>query len=124
MKKIPWIIQILISLTIIFFLFKHFKSDLDWFAILMFAAYIFIALTKIPLSSAIYYSKKIIWKIIFSILLLILIISDFETIITTFELSDLLSSKSIEIMILSAGILALASPLIAFVVFFIGDKKK
>ena len=44
-----------------------------------------VELTKIPLATAVYYSVRIYWKIIFLIGLLLVNVSTFETIVTGFE---------------------------------------
>ena len=127
MKKIPWIVQIIISLTVVYLSFKYFvnDNDIDWFIVSIFVVYIVVTLTIIPLVVAIYYSAKTIWRIIFSIGLIAVIFVQFETIIQTLEYYSRNQSHSltIETMILVAGILSLAGPLIAFIVFFVEDKK-
>ena len=127
MKKIPWIVQIIISLTVVYLSFKYFvnDNDIDWFIVSIFVVYIVVTLTIIPLVGAIYYSAKTIWRIIFSIGLIAVIFFQFETIIQTLEYYSRNQSQplTIETMILVAGILSLAGPLIAFIVIFVEDKK-
>ena len=125
MKKIPWIVQIIISLTIVYYSFKYFAHGINWWIVLIDVVYIVVTLTIIPLVGAIYYSAKTIWRIIFSICLIAVIFVQFETIIQTLEYYSHNQSHSltIETIILVAGILSLAGPLIAFIVVFVEDKK-
>jgi len=124
MKKIPWIVQIIISLTIVYYSYKYFAYGINWWIVLIDVVYIVVTLTIIPLVGAIYYSAKTIWRIIFSICLIAVIFVQFETIIQTLEISHNQShSLTIETIILVAGILSLAGPLIAFIVVFVEDKK-
>ena len=127
MKKIPWIVQIIISLTVVYFSFKYFVNDydIDWVIISIFVVYIVVTLTIVPLATGVYYSAKTKWRIVFSIALIAVIISQFETIIQTLEYYSRNQSQplTIETMILVAGILSLAGPIIAFIVFFVEDKK-
>ena len=127
MKKIPWIVQIIISLTVVYLSFKYFVNDydIDWVIISIFVVYIVVTLTIVPLATAVYYSAKTKWRIVFSIALIAVIISQFETIIQTLEYYSHNQSHSltIETIILVAGILSLAGPLIAFIVVFVEDKK-
>ena len=58
-------------------------SDLTFGAIFFIVA--IVELTKIPLATAVYYSVRIYWKIIFLIGLLLVNVSTFETIVTGFE---------------------------------------
>ena len=58
-------------------------SDLTFGAIFFIVA--IVELTKIPLATAVYYSVRIYWKVIFLIGLLLVNISTFETIVTGFE---------------------------------------
>ena len=124
MKKIPWITQSLISLIVIILLFKYFINDInDWSFVLISIIYIFLTLIKIPLIISIYYSQKILWRIIFLTFLVTLIIMEFMTISTTLEFYDPLQYQNIESTIITAGVLSLLSPIITFIVIFIKDKK-
>ena len=58
-------------------------SDLTFGGIFFIVA--IVELTKIPLATAVYYSVRIYWKIIFLIGLLLVNVSTFETIVTGFE---------------------------------------
>ncbi|WP_435086983.1 hypothetical protein ACIJYD_03115 [Candidatus Pelagibacter bacterium nBUS_33] len=58
-------------------------SDLTFGGIFFIVA--IVELTKIPLATAVYYSVRIYWKIIFLIALLLVNVSTFETIVTGFE---------------------------------------
>ena len=58
-------------------------SDLTFGGIFFIVA--IVELTKIPLATAVYYSVRIYWKVIFLIGLLMVNVSTFETIVTGFE---------------------------------------
>ena len=44
-----------------------------------------VELTKIPLATAVYYSVRVFWRVVFLIALLLVNVSTFETIVTGFE---------------------------------------
>ena len=99
--KMAWTVEILVAvigvcIAIIVVMQAQGTKDLDDLASravnlsdLTFGAIFFIVaiveLTKIPLATAVYYSVRIYWKVIFLIGLLLVNISTFETIVTGFE---------------------------------------
>ena len=99
--KMAWTVEILVAvigvcIAIIVVMQAQGTKDLDDLASraiklsdLTFGAIFFIVaiveLTKIPLATAVYYSVRIYWKVIFMIGLLLVNISTFETIVTGFE---------------------------------------
>ena len=58
-----------------------------------------VELTKIPLATAVYYSVKLSWKIVFLIALLLVNVSTFETIVTGFERINRERTKVVDKMI-------------------------
>ena len=58
-----------------------------------------VELTKIPLATAVYYSVRIYWKVIFLIGLLLVNVSTFETIVTGFERINRERTKIVDIVI-------------------------
>ena len=99
--KMAWTVEILVAvigicIAIIVVMQAQGTKDLDDLASravnlsdLTFGGIFFIVaiveLTKIPLATAVYYSVRIYWKIIFLISLLLVNVSTFETIVTGFE---------------------------------------
>ena len=99
--KMAWTVEILVAvigicIAIIVVMQAQGTKDLDDLASravnlsdLTFGGIFFIVaiveLTKIPLATAVYYSVRIYWKIIFLIGLLLVNVSTFETIVTGFE---------------------------------------
>ena len=60
-----------------------------------------VELTKIPLATAVFYSVRLFWKIVFLIALLLVNVSTFETIITGFERINRERTKVVDKLILS-----------------------
>jgi hypothetical protein len=99
--KMAWTVEILVAvigicIAIIVVMQAQGTKDLDDLASravnlsdLTFGGIFFIVaiveLTKIPLATAVYYSVRVYWKIIFLISLLLVNVSTFETIVTGFE---------------------------------------
>ena len=99
--KMAWTVEILVAvigicIAIIVVMQAQGTKDLDDLASravnlsdLTFGGIFFIVaiveLTKIPLATAVYYSVRVYWKIIFLIGLLLVNVSTFETIVTGFE---------------------------------------
>ena len=72
-------------------------SDLTFGGIFFIVA--IVELTKIPLATAVYYSVRIYWKVIFLITLLLVNVSTFETIVTGFERINRERTKTVDKMI-------------------------
>jgi len=122
MIKIAWIVQIIITLSVDVSIVMHFKifNVISWLYALIFVAWSALTFCKIPLIIAAYNSQKIIWRIIFSVLIVVIIISEFETILQTLEMNhqllnlEILNLEIWSYIILSV-ILSTASPLIAVI---------
>ena len=55
-----------------------------------------VELTKIPLATAVYYSVRLFWRVVFLIALILVNISTFETIITGFEIRNREVTKKVD----------------------------
>ena len=116
MIKTAWTLQIIITLSVNIISVIYFKNfDVSiWFYTLIFGAWSAFTFCKIPLIIAAYNSQKIIWRIIFSVLIVVIIISEFETILQTLEINHQLLNLEIWSYIVFSVILSTVSPLIAF----------